>query len=185
MRSNPALKTLFIYNGIFVFAANLLGPLYAVYLQKFDTNVFSISLTWAVLIFSATTFTYLLSKFGDHLKEKESFLMAGFLIRCIAWFLFIFANNITIIIGIQIILGLGEAFGSPTFDAIISEHIDKDQRMAEYSAWKIISNFSIALSTIIGGYIVSLFGFTPLFLAMSILALFCFFGILTKPRNLL
>ena len=185
MKNNSALKTLFLYNSIFVFANNLLGPLYAVYIQKFDVNVFSISTVWATYIFFTTVFTFLISKFGDRIREKEHFLMAGFLIRSIAWFLYIFANSISFIIVIQIVLALGEAFGSPAFDAIFSEHIDKDFRMSEYSNWRIISNFSIALATVIGGFIAYKFGFTQLFLAVSLLSLFCFFGILTKPRDLL
>lgn len=185
MRNNKALKTLFLYNSIFVFAGNLLGPLYAVYIQKFDINVFSISIIWAIFILFTTVFTFLFSKIGDRVKEKEYFLMAGFLVRSLAWILYIFANSISFIIVIQIILALGEALGSPSFDAILSEHIDKGFCMSEYSTWKIISNFSIALATVVGGYVVFKLGFPILFLSMSLLALFCFFGILTKPRNLL
>lgn len=185
MKNNSALKTLFLYNSIFVFTNNLLGPLYAIYIQQFDINVFSISLVWATFIFFTTVFSFFLSKLGDRVKEKEYFLMAGFLIRSIAWFLYIFAKSIPHIIIIQVILALGEAFGSPSFDAIFAEHVDKKFRMAEYSSWRIILNFSLVLSTVIGGFIVYKFSFTLLFLVVSLLSLFCFFGVLTKPRDLL
>lgn len=185
MKSNQALNTLFLYNSIFVFANNLLGPLYTVYIQKFDINVMSISLVWATFIFFTTVFTFLLSQVGDRIKDKENFLMAGYLIRSIAWFLYIFANSIPHIILIQIILALGEAFGSPSFDAIFAQHVDKKFSMSEYSNWRIILNFSMVLSTIIGGFIVYKLGFTILFLCVSLLSLFCFFGVLTKPRDLL
>ena len=185
MKQNNALKTLFLYNSIFVFANNLLGPLYTVYIQKFDINVLSISSVWATFIFFTTVFAFILSKVGDKVKEKEYFLMAGFLIRALGWMLYIFANSVPFIIFIQIVLALGEAFGSPAFDAIFAEHVDKDLCMSEYSNWRIIDNFAIALATIIGGVIVYKFGFTPLFLCVSAIALFCFFGVLTKPRDLL
>ncbi|KKP50569.1 MAG: hypothetical protein UR43_C0032G0005 [candidate division TM6 bacterium GW2011_GWF2_33_332] len=32
---NKALRTLFLYNGLFVGAATMLGPLYAIYVVKF------------------------------------------------------------------------------------------------------------------------------------------------------
>ena len=36
---NRSLKTLFLFNGIFVFAEGLLGPLYALYVEGFDKSI--------------------------------------------------------------------------------------------------------------------------------------------------
>lgn len=185
MKNNLALKTLFFYNSIFVFASSIVGPLFALYIQKFQSNPMVISGIWAIFIIFTTIFTFLLSKFGDRVKEKEYYLLAGFLIRSFSWFAYIFAQNIYAIIIIQIFLALGEAFGSPSFDALVYEHIDSTKKVSEYSEWKIISNFTTALATILGGFLVYRFGFEILFLTMSLTALFCFFGILTKPRDLL
>lgn len=185
MKNNSALRTLFFYNSIFVFAANIIGPLFALYVQKFQTNVITISGIWAIYTIFTTIFTYLIYKFGDHIKEKEYYLLAGYLIRSFSWFFYIFAKNINTILFIQILLALGESFGSPAFDAIFSEHIDSKKRISEYSEWKIISNLSIAFAGLLGGFLVYKFGFEALFLTMSLISLFCFFGILTKPRKLL
>ncbi len=182
---NNSLKILFIFNGIFVFAAMLLGPLYAVYVETIDANVLSISITWSVFLASATFFTLIVQRKGDTLKEKEYLLMAGFLIRGISWFLFIFAGNILHLIFIQILIGLGEALGSPSFDAIFAEHLDEGIQIKEYSTWKLIVNGSNAVAAIVGGLIVSFFGFTTLFAIMSILAITSFLGVLFQPRNVL
>lgn len=86
MKNNSALRTLFFYNSIFVFAANIIGPLFALYVQKFQTNVITISGIWAIYTIFTTIFTYLIYKFGDHIKEKEYYLLAGYLIRSFSWF---------------------------------------------------------------------------------------------------
>lgn len=185
MSRNSALKTLFLYNSVFVFANNLIGPLLALYLQGFHVNAFTISFTWAVFVFFSSLFTYIFSKFGDHIKEQEYSLMAGFLIRAIVWFLYIFTNSISMIIVLQVVLALGEALGSPSFDAILSRHLDDGHQIAEYSTWRVVANLSMALATIVGGFIVSRFGFQVLFVIMSLLGLFAFFGVLSKPRELL
>ena len=78
---NKSLKILFLFNGVFVFAAMLLGPLYAVYVESIDKNILSVSITWAVFLTSATFFTFIVSRKGDSIKEKEHLLMGGFLIR--------------------------------------------------------------------------------------------------------
>ncbi len=185
MKQNQALKVLYLYNSIFVFASNLIGPLFAVYIQQFDHSALTISLTWAIFIISTTIFSYLFSKFGDKVIEQEYGLLAGFLIRAAVWFAFIFTTNIYVIFALQIVLGLGEALGSPSFDALRSIHIDQGRQISECSDWIVISNLSMAAATIIGGLVVSHLGFPILFLTMFILALLAFFGVFVQPRNLL
>lgn len=182
---NRALRTLWIYNGLFVLAGSLFGPLYAVYVQNISDGVIAITLSWTAFLVSSTIFTYIVSRLGDRVKEKEYLLMAGFLIRAVAWVLYIFVGSLEMLIAIQVLLGLGEALGSPAYNALMATHIDKGRGVKEYSETMIIFNLISALATLAGGFIVVEFGFTPLFLTMSALALVSFFGILLKPRNLI
>ena len=66
---NKALRTLYLYNGIFVLAGGLFGPLYAVYAQKIGADVFVISLSWSIFLISSTLFTFIVSKFGDKVED--------------------------------------------------------------------------------------------------------------------
>lgn len=183
--NNKSLKILFIYNGIFVFAGSLFGPLYAVYVGLLDKNILSVSITWSAFLIATVIFTLIISKIGDRIKEKEYLLMAGFLVRAIAWFLFIFATNVIYLIFLQILLGLGEALGTPAFDAIFAEHLDGGRHIEEYSDWKLVLNGATGVGTIIGGLIATAFGFQWLFILMGILALVSFGGVLIQPRKLL
>lgn len=183
--NNQALKILFIYNGVFVLAGSLLGPLYAVYVEKFQAGIMPISISWSAFLISTTIFTFIISKVGDRIKEKEYLLLAGYFVRAMTWFLFIFVGDIMFLIILQICLGLGEALGTPAFDVIFAGHLDDGKHIADYSNWKLISNSMLALGTLTGGIIVSGFGFTPLFLLMSLLAVISFIGVILKPRYLL
>ncbi len=183
--NNKSLKILFIYNGIFVFAASLFGPLYAVYVGLLDKNILSVSITWSAFLIATIIFTLIISKIGDRLKEKEYLLLAGFLVRAITWFLFIFTTNVYYLIFLQILLGFGEALGTPAFDAIFAEHLDGGRHIKEYSDWKLISNIATSVGTLIGGLIVIEFGFQWLFISMSLLAIVSFIGVFSQSRNLL
>lgn len=182
---NKSLKTLFFFNGIFVFASSLLGPLYAIYVSGIDKDVVAVSGSWAVFLASSTIFTYLMSKWGDRVKEMEYFLIFGYLIRALVWFGYIFVDNLTELLLLQFILGLGEALGTPSYDAIFAVHLDKNNHIKDYSIWKVISNLVGASATFLGGLVVSLYGFAPLFIFMSLLATISMFGILLSPRTLL
>jgi MFS family permease len=182
---NKALRTLYFYNGIFVLAASLFGPLYAVYVADIGGSVMVISISWAVFLISSTLFTMIVAKFGDAVREKEYLLLAGFLLRSGVWLLYLFVDNIAFLIILQILLGFGEALGSPSFDSLVAEHLDKGRHVEEYADMKIIFNLSAGIAAILGGALVAKFGFPILFITMSALALISFFGILLKPRRLL
>jgi MFS family permease len=183
--SNKSLQALFIFNGVFIFSASLLGPLYAVYIESFNKGIFTISVTWASFFIASLLFTIVVSIFGDYIHEKEYLLVAGFLIRALAWFMFIGASNIVHFIALQALLGLGEALGTPAFDAIFAEHLDGGKHIKEYSIWKLIVNGTTAVGTLMGGFIAVRFGFSWLFFAMGSMALLAAFGIIIQERKLL
>jgi len=182
---NKALKVLYLYNGIFVFAAHLLGPLYAVYVREIEGDVLSVSISWAAFLFSTVIFTFLISRFGDKVKEKEYLLIAGYVVRSVVWLSYTFVSDLNFLIFLQILLGAGEALGTPSFDAIFAEHLDKGKHIADYANWKVVSNLACGIAVVIGGFVVKYYGFNILFFSMFILAVFSAIGILLKPRELL
>ena len=182
---NKALGALFLYNGIFVGAAAMLGPLYAIYVVKFVDGVMAVSISWAAFLVSTSVFIYFVSKNGDSIKEKKYLLLMGIIIRTLSWILLIFVHSLVTLVLVQILLGLGEALGSPSFNALFAEHLDKNKHIKEYSNWLLISNLVSAAGILAGGVIVNSFGFKVLFLFMVFLSLISFFGILLKPRKLL
>jgi len=183
--NNKALKTLFVFNGIFVFASSLLGLLYAIFVSTIDQNVIFISLSWAVFLLFSTLFMFVIRKFGDKVKEKEYLLLGGFLVRAIVWFIFPSITTFSMLIVLQIFLGLGEALGTPAYSAIFAEHLDKGKQIQEYTDWSLVSNIVGAIAVVGGGVLVSTVGFPVLFYLMGTLAMVSFIGILIKPRDLL
>jgi len=184
MRNN-ALRTLFICNGIFVGAAAMLGPLYAIYVVKFVDGVTAVSFSWAAFLISTSIFTFLVSKKGDEVREKEYLLLGGYIIRILSWILLIFIHQLWTLVLVQILLGLGESLGTPSFNTLFADHLDKNKHIKEYSSWSLIANLSSAAGVLAGGVIVNHIGFKALFVIMSFLSLISFFGILLKPRKLL
>jgi MFS family permease len=183
LSNNKILKTLLVYNSIFVFASSLLGPLYAVFVETIDSNVISISIAWSTFMLSATFFMLLVRKYGDRIKEKKKLLMSGYIVRALVWLMYPFVPSFEILIVLQIFLGLGEALGTPAYDAVFAKHLDKNKFIEEYIDRKLAVNFSNALAVMVGGLIVAKFSFTVLFFIMSALAFVSFVGLLVQPKN--
>ena len=159
-------------NGVFVFAANFLGPLYAVFVERLHGDVLSISISWSIFLFSATFFGFLIARYGDKVEHKKKLLIAGYVIRAVVWILFIFVTNMWQLIILQIILGLGEAIGTPGFSAYFAEHLVDGEQVREYADWNIIGNLTTAVSTVMGGIVVHFAGFHVMFYLMSLFAVF-------------
>jgi MFS family permease len=172
---NNALKSLFIYNGIFVMAATMLGPLYAIYVERFVDGVTAISISWAAFLISTSIFTYLVSKKGDGVREKEYLLLAGYAVRIFSWISLIFVHSLWSLIMVQILLGLGESLGTPSFNALSAVHLDKNKYIKEYSDWLLVANLTSAAGILAGGFIVNNFGFKALIILMAGLSLISFF----------
>lgn len=181
---NRTLRVVYLYNGVFVFGASLLGPLYAVFVATFDTSVMTVSLSWSAFLLSSFLFTLIVARVGDGLKRKRGLLLSGFFVRALVWGGYAFVGDIYSLIGLQILLGLGEALGTPAFNAIVAEHLDRGKHIANFAHWKLYSDLSVAFGTIAGGIVVVAAGFRSLFVMMSILALISFFGVLRSPKSL-
>jgi DHA1 family bicyclomycin/chloramphenicol resistance-like MFS transporter len=134
---------------------------------------------------SSTGFMYLVSRFGDRVKEKEYLLAGGFLVRAIAWLGYLFVTNVTGLIVIQVLLGLGEALGTPSWGALFADHLNVRREIMEYSKWNVVSNIMIAFGVLLGGLIVTFYGFKVIFILMSMLAFMSFIGTVLTPRRTL
>jgi DHA1 family quinolone resistance protein-like MFS transporter len=167
---NFYLRLVFVSNGVFVFAASLIGPIFAIYLNELKVDVIEIGLTSTIFMASSTLCLAIISVYGDREKHRSRYLILGFMIRCVAWLSFIFVDSIFQIYIIQIILGIGEAVGSTSFDVIVAEHLDEGDHVKDYSIWRLIQSFAAALAALVGGIIAQEYGFDMLFIFMSILA---------------
>jgi len=183
MPKNHYLRTFFIINGVITFANGLLGPLYALFVEKFDTNILTISISWSAFQLSTVFFLLLMRKYGDRQRHKIIFLKISYLIRILVWISFVFVGNIYQLIGLQIALGAAEALGAPTFQALVAEHLDHGKHLEEYSTWKLILYFTSAIATLVGGLIVKDFGFQPLFIFTAILALYTLINLQLRFKN--
>jgi len=185
MRNNLALKALFVSNSIYLFAALLLGPLYAVYVQKIGGGVLLVSVQQLFFYVSSTIFLLFVARWGDRIREKEMMLVVSYVIRGLGFLSYIFIGSALALILIQVLFGLSESLGTPTFGALFAKHIDKKEEVMEFSDWAMVSNLVMALGTILGGFVVSSLGFNFLFVTIAILCFLSAGWIIFTPKGVL
>lgn len=180
-----SLKVLLGINSIFILGANMFPPLFALFVKELKGGAFAAGSIWAVFAIVCGILTLILSRFGDRIKEKEYLVAAGYFLRLISWLGYFFADSLWHLYILQILLALGEALGTPAFNAIYSEHLDKGQYVKQWGVSSSSNAIVMGVSALLGGIIVSQFGFDSLFLTMSFLAAISLFLLIVQPRKLL
>jgi MFS family permease len=173
---NHTLKILYIANGIFVAAATMLTPIYALFAEDIGASLFTISMLATVFLGVKCIGSILVRFLGDRIPQQH-LLMAHFLIHTVGWMSLAFITSVAGLFIIQIALALGDSMGSPAFSALFAEHLDAHKEIADYATWSLLSTGGSMFGAAAGGYIVYAFGFPCLFGLMSIMACVAFFTV--------
>lgn len=182
---NKQIRILLATNGLILISGAMLGPIYALFVEKIGGDLLDASYAFGAYALAAGITTLISGKYADKLKENELIVVAGYIIMALAFFGYTLVNSIWSLLLVQVIIGLGEAIYSPAFDAVYSKHLDGHKSGREWGAWESINYFTTALGAVAGGFLVTFFGFNAMFVTMGFLSLFSAVYIFRLPRRLL
>ena len=182
---NKALRILLITDGLILLAGAMLGPIYALFIEKVGGDLLDASFAFGVFALVASITTLISGRFSDKLKEKESILILGYFIMGMGFLGYILVNSIWSLLMVQVIIGLGEAIYAPAFDSIYTKHLCERKSGREWSAWEALQYLTTSVGAVIGGFIAANFGFETMFLVMSSLCFISIFYIFSLPKKVL
>ena len=166
---NQALRILLSTNAMILMAAAMLGPIYALFVEKIGGDLMDASFAGGIFAFVAGLTTLISGKYSDRIKENELIVVLGYVIMAVGFFLYLWVNSVIFLFMVQVIIGLGEAVYSPAFDAVYSKHLDGHKSGTQWGAWESMNYFTTAVGAIVGGAVVTIFGFQTLFIIMALL----------------
>ncbi len=181
---------IFFGNVIFVAAANLLTPLFALFVAQVSpvNSASTAGLLWGAFVAATVTFLSLFNSSKWFSKWHDAdLLIAGMLLKIAGWGLYIVKPGLGTMFCAQMLLGAGEAAGTPAFNAIMTcTSIKKNVAPRKlFSMWQVAASVSMALAAVSGGYVVKIGGFRDLFLCMIGLAGIAVFATMIFRRELL
>ena len=166
---NKALRILLSTNAMILMTAAMLGPIYALFVEQVGGDLMDASIAGGIFAFVAGLTTLLSGKYSDKIKENELIVILGYSIMGIGFLLYFWVSSVIFLFIVQAIIGLGEAIYSPAFDAVYSKHLDGHKSGTQWGAWESMNYFTTAIGAVIGGGLVTRFGFQPLFVIMAML----------------
>lgn len=181
-----ALKILLFTDGLYFLAAAMLGPIYAVFVEKIGGDLLTAGTSFAVFSFVMGVLILLFGKIEDaFLKETELWICAGYLVTAVGFFCYLLIESPWHLFIVQAIIGIGRAISSPAYSAIYSKHLNYKKAAFQWGAWDSMTNLAIGGGAIVGSLLAATFGFQILFVIMGTLSLLSCFVILLLPRKIL
>jgi len=159
-----------------MFGWGLVAPILAIFItdniQGGDAKVagIAVGLYWLLKsIFQIPIGGYLDKNHGE--KDDFYFLIGGTLLMGLVPLGFIFATLPWHIYGLQVIHAAGAALALPAWCGIFTRHIGRGKEAQSWAWDSSALGIGAGISGILGGIIASAFGFTPLFIGVSVLGL--------------
>ncbi|HEU5187001.1 MAG TPA: MFS transporter [Candidatus Saccharimonadales bacterium] len=183
---NYKLRLLIASNGVQVFAATLLIPIFALFIKDIGGGPELAGILFGVGFMSTAIANVCMIRIRDRLLLDVTLYKLGLVIKIAGWTLLAFHQTIPMLVVAQVILGISSAIGSPSFNSLISENLDKKRHISEWSKWELTQNIATALASAISGFVVVGFGFGWLFSLMAVgtaLALVLVLGVTKRGRS--
>lgn len=182
---NRALRIMLVTNSLVLLAGAMLGPIYAIYVERVGGDLLDASLAGGIFALVAGLTVLLAGNLSDRIKENEMVVAVGYLMIGLGFLLYLWVESVFMVFLIQIIIGLGEAIYSPAFDAVYSKHLDVGKSGLQWGWWEAMNYFTYAVGAVIGGLVVVNLGFDFVFVVMAVLCFGSALYIYLLPRKVL
>jgi MFS family permease len=156
---NRYLKLLLLSSFFVNFSGGLLGPIYAIYVEKIGGDILLVGSSFAVFSIVTGLLTWFLASWEDHIKHKVNLLIYSRVLSVIGFVGYLIINEPIGLFIVQIIFGIATALGNPSFDALFSKHLDRGKETSEWGAWEAMFAIVGGISAILGSVIVYYAGF--------------------------
>lgn len=164
----------------------MLGPLYAVFAERIGGDILDISWAWATYLIITGVFYIIIGKAINGKSYQAKVMIIGYALNALFTFGYLFVSSPWHLFFVQAGLGLAEAIGTPTWDALYAKNMSGAH---DTFAWGLSSGQSqivTGIAIVCGGLIAHYGSFNALFITMGCVQLIATFvqaKILFEPKE--
>lgn len=165
---NPVIRIVILSDLLFWSAWSTVLPLLSVFTlseiprSSIQSAAAGYSLYIAMRIIGSTISGLLFSRYSPN--KKVAVLIVGILMLNVSYVGFAFFKTLTMFYLFYAVIGIGVGLATPIREALFSTHLDKDRETTEWATLESVIFLGIALCALTAGYIISVYGFSLLFL---------------------
>lgn len=187
IKNNQALISLLLGNSLILISLGMLVPIYALFVQDVGGGALSAGLTAGSLAFASAISALLSGRLIDRFKphNTRNFLIIGWGLIGVSSLLYLLVSSLAVLYAVQIFAGFVKTISAPAFDTLYARHLDKSSTGQEYGIWEASFFITAGVGSVLGGVLVSWYGFDGVFIAMAALAFFAAGYISTRKKGVL
>lgn len=163
---------LLLYGGtLWYLGEGMLGPLFAVFTDRIGGDILDITWAWAIYLIVMGLLYIVVGRYSDRHptedKGKERLMVLGYALNAIFTFAYLLVDSPVKLLVVQACLGVAAALSAPTWDSLYSRHLDHEEGGF---VWGLAGGYKyivLGVALLIGGFIVTNFSFTALFIVMG------------------
>ena len=160
------MKLFLIANSFFVLSMGMLGPIYAIFVKHLGGDVLDAGISWSAFMITSGLGMLLVGKIQDNLKKEKLMISVGYSLQSLAFLGYFFVSNMTQLYIVQIILGISLMIQLPVLNLFYTGYLEDGKFASQWGTWGGINFIITGIAALIGGFLVKLFSFKALFLAM-------------------
>ena len=149
-----------------IFSEGIILPIYAIFVQKIGGDVLDAGLAMGIFLISQGVFSILFHKIIRSDKKRILFMSIGWFIWVLGIASYLIISNVWMLFLTQILTSLGNAIADPIFDQELAHHTDKKNEEFEWGFFEGSANLVSGVAAILGGLVVSAWGFNILIFGM-------------------
>src|SRR3989344_3159484 len=190
---NKIVKMLIVSDFFLNSGWGLMGPIFAIFIVK-NIAVGNIAEAAKIAGFSALCFwitkSLLQIPIGRYLDKNHGerddfwFMVLGTFMMALVPIGYLLSTQPWHIYGLQIFYAIAAALNFPSWSAIFTRHIDRGKEAVEWGAHSTVSGLGVGIAGGIGGIAVASFGFTSVFIFVSMFSVLAGCLLLTLNQDI-
>lgn len=174
MKPNRLFKLLAWSYGISTFSEGLIMPIYAVFVQRIGGDILDASGAVATFLIVCGVATIIIQRFEWSEKHRVMLMIVGWLVWLVGIASYFLISTTFMLFVTQVLVALGNAIADPALDAELDDHTDDAIKSYEWGLFDGLQDIFNGIAALIGGAVVSFFGFGTLITVMVCVATISF-----------
>ena len=189
LKINSVIKAVILAEMLLWSGWNFIMPIFSIYITQLpDGSIEKAATSFSIYLFARVVFGLLSGKVLNKKRARYKFfvLMLGMSILSFSYLGLAFSKNVEGVYFFYAVIGFALGIASPAKNSLFSNNINKEKSTLIWGALDAGVFLSMAVSTIVGGFIAQKFGFEILFFiaaAINILAIIPYILYIRYFRN--
>lgn len=164
---SPVIRFLILSDTVFMGAAGMLGPIFALFVEGFvkNGNAAVAGIAACIYLVTKSVLQVPVAQLIDRIRGEKDDYWIMFISTVLVAFvplLYLVVKTPVELYVVQFVLGFGTAFTFPTYMALFTRHIDRAREGTEWGVYYMLTDLTGATLAAIGGYVAEAQGFPTL-----------------------